>query len=128
MFGFSFRSLAEAALSTFTAPLETDQELDTLLNEAKSQESSFTYYFCYSSFLYYSGLQSIMKEVEKQIAAISNTNSLILRQMDMMDNETHNHQTEVNIWKTASVFYHTIGTLKENVIPNIVLVKLWDTN
>lgn len=41
MFGFSFRNLAEAAINTFTAPMETDEEMDQLLSKAKSQESSF---------------------------------------------------------------------------------------
>lgn len=43
MFGFSFRSLAEVAINTFTAPMETDAELDALLTQAKSQDPSFSY-------------------------------------------------------------------------------------
>lgn len=43
MFNFSFKSLAEAAINTFTAPIETDKDLDNKLNEAKEHASSFVY-------------------------------------------------------------------------------------
>ena len=49
MFGFSLRSLAEAAFKTFTAPIELDPELDTLFNQAKFHENSLMYLIYNSS-------------------------------------------------------------------------------
>lgn len=43
MFGFSFRSLAEAAISTLTGPSKNDGELGSLIDRVKKQQSIFMY-------------------------------------------------------------------------------------
>ena len=47
MFGFSFRSFAEAAINTFTGSASNDEELEKLVQEIKTQETVFPY--AYSS-------------------------------------------------------------------------------
>lgn len=41
MFGFSFRSLAEAAISSFAGTNKNDEELEKMMKDVKTQESAF---------------------------------------------------------------------------------------
>ena len=71
---------------------------------------------------------SITKEVEKQLSALAVTNSTILRQIENMDGESYERNSSVDIWNTASRFYYTIGNLKDQLMPNIVILIAMDYN
>ena len=71
---------------------------------------------------------SITKEVEKQLSALAVTNSTILRQIENMDGESYEKNSSVDIWNTASRFYYTIGNLKDQLMPNIVILIAMDYN
>lgn len=71
---------------------------------------------------------SITKEVEKQLSALAVTNSTILRQIENMDGKAYEKDSSVDIWNTASRFYYSIGNLKEQLMPDIVILIVMDYN
>lgn len=58
--------------------------------------------------------------MEKQILTLADTNSLILRHMEVLDKEASKKDSGVDVWKTASRFYYSMGYIKENLIPELV--------
>ena len=45
-----------------------------------------------------------------------------------MDGESYERNSSVDIWNTASRFYYTIGNLKDQLMPNIVILIAMDYN
>lgn len=66
---------------------------------------------------------SITKEVEKQLMSFIATNSSILRQMEALDDETQKKESSVDIWRTASHFYHSINEAEDQMMSLIVIVS-----
>ena len=66
---------------------------------------------------------SITKEVEKQLVSFIAANSSILRQMEALDDETQKKDSSVDIWRTASHFYHSINEAEDHMMLLIVIVS-----
>ena len=48
------------------------------------------------------------------------TNSSILCQMEVLEDETVKKDTSADIWTNASRFYYNIGEMKDTLMPTIV--------
>lgn len=70
--------------------------------------------------LLYRNIESITKEIEKQLGLVVETNSSILRQMKVLDDNTTKNNTSVDVWENASRFYCSVGDMKDALIPTIV--------
>lgn len=49
------------------------------------------------------------------------TNSSILCQMEVLEDETVKKDTSADIWANASRFYYSIGEMKDTLMPTIVI-------
>lgn len=63
---------------------------------------------------------SITKELEKQLITFADTNSSILKHMEQLDDANEKKGMSVDIWGKASRFYYSVGTVKDEMYPDIV--------
>ena len=65
-------------------------------------------------------LISITKELEKQLLTFAETNSSILCHMEKLEDKAKKNGEKVDVWGKSSHFYYSIGTIKDEVYPEIV--------
>lgn len=118
MFGFSLRGLAEAAINTITGAPQNDEEISKLVKEAESQNSAFVYQPFIAD--HPRNVIAITKELEKQVITLGETNSSILRHMEELEDREGKRGVSVDVWRRASRFYYSVGSVKDQLYPTIV--------